>query len=128
MKVGVSPITSQLIISDGSSNLYFVDPETFRVKNTLAVREDDKPVERLNELEYVNGYVYANVYQAPYIVKIDPESGQVKGKINLDNLLQPGDYVEGRTDVLNGIAFDSLSGNFLVTGKRWPRLYEIKLF
>jgi glutamine cyclotransferase len=124
---GITHNDKELIVSDGSSNLYIVDPESFRVKSTISVNDNNGPVRLLNELEYVNGYVYANVYQTNYIVKIDFESGHVVGKINLQGLLPESEYVPGRTDVLNGIAYDSASGNFLITGKRWPRLFEMKL-
>ena len=80
----------------------------------------------LNELEYVNGFIYANVYQTNYIIKIDAESGIVVGRLLLNGLLQQSDIVENRTDVLNGIAYDSTTKNFLITGKRWPKLFEIK--
>lgn len=116
-----------LIISDGSSNLYFADPENLRVLNTVAVTDGGKPMDNLNELEYINGFVYANVYTTPYILKIDPESGQVKGRLVCENLLQPSEIIPGRTDVLNGIAYDSSTQRLFITGKRWPVLFELKL-
>jgi glutamine cyclotransferase len=124
---GITHNGTDLIISDGSANLYFVDPSNFKVKNTVAVRDNLGSVVNLNELEYINGYVYANVYETNNIVKIDPESGHVKGIISLPGLLQQEDVVAGRTDVLNGIAYDSATGNILVTGKRWPKLFELRL-
>ncbi len=124
---GITNNGKELIVSDGTANLYFVDPETFKVLNTVSVRDNIGPVKFLNELEYVNGYVYANVYESDHIVKIDPISGFVAGKISLPGLLQPEDIIPNRTNVLNGIAFDSTTNNFLITGKRWPRLYELKL-
>ena len=81
----------------------------------------------LNELEYVNGFIYANVYQTNFIVKIDAESGHVIGKITMNGLLQQSDVVPNRTDVLNGIAYDSTTKNFLITGKRWPKMFEVKV-
>ncbi len=124
---GITNDGTNLIVSDGTANLYFVDPETFKVKSTIAVKDNMGSVPYLNELEYVNGFVYANVYESNFIVKIDPESGHVVGKMELANLLQPTDVVANRTNVLNGIAYDSTTKNFLVTGKRWPKLFEIKL-
>jgi glutamine cyclotransferase len=124
---GITHNSTDLIISDGTSNLYFVDPESFKVKNTISVQDNRGPVNFLNELEFVNGFIYANVYETSNIVKIDPESGHVKGIISLPGLLQPSDVVPNRTDVLNGIAYDSTTGNFLITGKRWPKLFEMKI-
>lgn len=124
---GITNNGTELIISDGSSNLYFVNPENFKVTNTVSVMDNRGPIRNLNELEYINGYVYANVYETNYIVKINPESGHVAGILNIPGLLQPLDIVPGRTDVLNGIAFDSSTGNLLITGKRWPKLFEVKL-
>ena len=124
---GITHDSSQLIVSDGSANLYFVNPADFTVKSTIHVMDNKGPIEELNELEYVNGFVFANIYQTNYIVKIDPESGHVVGKITLDNMLQQNEFIEGRTDVLNGIAYDSTTSTFLITGKRWPKLFEIKI-
>ena len=81
----------------------------------------------INELEYVNGSLYANVYQTNRIIKIDLESGKVIGQMFFDNLLKPEDRIVNRTDYFNGIAYDSSTGNFLITGKRWPKMFEIKL-
>lgn len=124
---GITNNGKELIVSDGTANLYFVNPDDFKVKNTLAVEDNNGPVQELNELEYIDGFVYANVYQADYIVKIDPESGHVVGKMTMNNLLQASDNVPGRTDVLNGIAYDSISKTMFITGKRWPKLFEVKL-
>lgn len=124
---GITNNGKDLIVSDGTANLYFVNPDDFQVKNTLAVEDNNGPVQELNELEYIDGFVYANVYQADYIVKIDPESGHVVGKMTMNNLLQASDNVPGRTDVLNGIAYDSISKTMFITGKRWPKLFEVKL-
>jgi glutamine cyclotransferase len=124
---GITNNGTDLIVSDGSANLYFVNPNDFKVKSTLGVVDNNGPVDQLNELEYINGFVYANVYQSNYIVKIDPESGHVVGKMTMANLLQPGDSIPGRTDVLNGIAYDSTTKTMFITGKRWPKLFEVKL-
>ena len=124
---GLTHDSSNLIVSDGSSNIYFVEPETFKVKNTISVKDDQGPVGMLNELEYVNGSIYANVYQTNLIVKINAESGHVIGRISLEGLLQEKDIVPNRTDVLNGIAYNEATKNFLITGKRWPKMFEIKI-
>lgn len=124
---GMTNNGKELIISDGSANLYFVDPENFKILNTIAVVSNEGAIDDLNELEYIDGFVFANVYQTNDIVKIDPESGHVVGKMTMDNLLGSGDIVQGRTDVLNGIAYDSTSKTMLITGKRWPKLFEVKL-
>lgn len=124
---GVTHNDKELIISDGSANLYFVDPETFKVKNTISVVSNKGAVSSLNELEWINGFVFANIYTTNDIVKIDPESGHVVAKLTLDNMLTRDEFIEGRTDVLNGIAYDSALNTIFVTGKRWPKLFELKL-
>ncbi|MEO5943964.1 MAG: glutaminyl-peptide cyclotransferase [Ferruginibacter sp.] len=124
---GITNNGTDLIVSDGSANLYFVNPDDFKVRNTLGVVDNNGPVDQLNELEYIGGFVYANVYQSNFIVKIDPESGHVVGKMTLANLLQPSDIIPDRTDVLNGIAYDSTTKTMFITGKRWPKLFEVKL-
>jgi glutamine cyclotransferase len=124
---GITHNQKELIISDGSANLYFVDTASFRVMRTVAVTESGKGVEELNELEYINGYVYANIYQTADIIKIDPESGQVTGRMSFANLLSADDITPGRTDVLNGIAYDSSSKRIFITGKRWPKLFEVAI-
>ncbi|MEO7045062.1 MAG: glutaminyl-peptide cyclotransferase [Ferruginibacter sp.] len=124
---GITNNGTDLIVSDGSANLYFVNPDDFKVRSTLGVVDNNGPVDQLNELEYIDGFVYANVYQTNFIVKIDPESGHVVGKMTLANLLQPSDIIPDRTDVLNGIAYDSTTKTMFITGKRWPKLFEVKL-
>jgi glutamine cyclotransferase len=127
---GMTNNGTDLIISDGSSNLYFVNPDDFKIKSTLQVVDNLGPVDQINELEYVDGFVYANVWQTDYIIKIDASNGHVVGKISLPDLLHqyaPGQYVEGRTDVLNGIAWDSANNKMYITGKRWPKVFEVTL-
>ena len=123
---GITNNGTDLIISDGSSNLYFVNPDDFKIKSTIAVESNEGPVKMLNELEYIDGFIYANVYLTYDIVKIDPEIGHVVGKMTFNNLLQDAEKTE-RTDVLNGIAYDSTSKTMFITGKRWPKLFEVKL-
>ena len=127
---GLTNDGKQLIISDGTAVLYFVNPDDFRVLNTIRVSDNSGPVSELNELEYIDGFVYANVYYKDFIVKIDPASGQVVGKMDMTGLKEkffPGQIIPDRTDVLNGIAYDSASKKIVITGKRWPKLFELKL-
>jgi len=115
-----------LIMSDGSPTLYFRDPETFAEVGRITVQDQNGPVQRLNELEYINGEVWANVWQSNRIVRIDPANGQVVGNIDLTGLLDPATVTQ-RVDVLNGIAYDEENGRIFVTGKFWPTLFEIEL-
>lgn len=116
---------TRLIMSDGSAYLRFLDPKTFKETGRLQVRDGATPVASLNELEVVNGDVFANVWQADRIARIDPKSGRVTGWIDLQGLLDPREAA--RTDVLNGIAYDAAGGRLFVTGKLWPKLFEIRI-
>jgi glutamine cyclotransferase len=122
---GLTHDGEQLIMSDGSATLRFLDPDTLDVRRTIRVTDGERPVEMLNELEYVNGEVFANVWQTDWIARIDPVSGLVTGWVDLSGLLT----VEERAaaDVLNGIAYDRAGQRLFVTGKLWPRLFEIVL-
>jgi glutamine cyclotransferase len=126
---GITHNGKELIISSGDSNLYFVDPETFKLLRIVGVTDNNGPVGNLNELEFIEGAVFANIYLTDYIVKIDPANGHITGKIDLSGLLEKsGKHVnkeEGH--VLNGIAYDSVKNSMYVTGKKWPLLYEVKL-
>jgi glutamine cyclotransferase len=114
----------RLVMSDGSSSLFFRDPTTFSMTGSVAVSRDGQSVSRLNELECVNGWVYANIWQTKEIVKIDPASGEVVARILVDGLLTTS---EARAaDVLNGIAYQANSGRFYITGKLWPKLFEVE--
>ena len=127
---GLTNNGTELIISDGSSNLYFVNPDDFRLKSTIRVSDNSGPVSELNELEYIDGFVYANVYYKDIIVKIDPSSGQVVGKMDLSGLEEkffPNQLLPDMGYVLNGIAYDSASKKMFITGKRWPKMFEVKL-
>jgi glutaminyl-peptide cyclotransferase len=117
----------QLIMSDGTSDLRFLDPKTLTEAGRIHVTMEGKPVLNLNELEWVKGEIYANVWQTNWIVRIDPGSGEVVGLVNLTGLLRPSDIVKGQTDVLNGIAYDAKGDRLFVTGKKWPKLFEIRL-
>lgn len=126
---GLTHNDKHLIVSTGSSNLYFVNPETFAIEKTLGVYDNNGYVSDLNELEFVNGSIYANLYYKDVIVKINPTSGLVESRMDLSNLLQKTNQppVENPDEVLNGIAFNATTNSFYITGKRWPALYEIKL-
>jgi glutaminyl-peptide cyclotransferase len=115
-----------LIYSDGSDQLHFLDPSTGQHLHSVAVRSNGQPVPRLNELEWIDGKVWANVWGSDEIVIIDPESGTVTARLDLAGLLPDSDRQPG-TDVLNGIARDPADGAIWVTGKRWPWLYRIEL-
>lgn len=114
-----------LIKSDGSANLRFLDPATFAVVRVLPVHDGGEPVTQLNELEYVRGEIYANVWMTDRIVRISPDTGQVTGWIDLAGLLRDEDRGQ-RVGELNGIAYDAARDRLFVTGKRWPWLYEIR--
>jgi glutamine cyclotransferase len=115
-----------LVMSDGSSQLYFIEPEFFTQVNKIDVFDNKGMIPSLNELEYIRGKILANVYGESYIVVIDPGSGKVLGKIDLQALMPKGSAGD-LNQVLNGIAYNSLTGHLYVTGKRWPVLYEIDL-
>jgi glutamine cyclotransferase len=116
----------QLIMSDGSATIRFLDPQTLAVQRSIQVRAEGQPLTRLNELEYIDGQIYANIWQTDWIVRIDPQSGAVTAWIDLSGLLPPEER-QPNTDVLNGIAYDPTTDRLFVTGKRWPKLYEIEL-
>jgi glutamine cyclotransferase len=123
---GLTTDGRSLILSDGSNRLRFIDPDSFRVVKTIAVLDGKTPINELNELEYVNGEIYANVWHDDRIAVIDPQTGLVTAWVDLTGLLQPGD-VQDPEAVLNGIAYDQKSNRLFVTGKLWPRLFEIKI-
>lgn len=123
---GLTHDSASLIMSDGSSNLYYLDPDSLRVKYTVNVIHNGNPVNNINELEYVNGVIYANKWTETYILKIDPVSGKVLGQIDLANLQKEAKATYAEADVLNGIAYDQSTGKLYVTGKKWPFIYEIK--
>ena len=123
---GLTHDGESLVMSDGTSTLRFLDPETFAVRRALRVVDGNRPVEQLNELEYVRGEIFANVWQEDRVARIDPQTGQVTGWIDLRGLLSASD-ARGDEDVLNGIAYDEQSDRLFVTGKLWPKLFEIRL-
>ena len=115
-----------LVMSDGSDKLTFRDPATFQPKRTVRVTLNGSPAGSLNELEYINGEIWANVWQTDYILCIDPKTGIARSYLDLRGLL-PDNLRTGSEDVLNGIAYDKQTGRILITGKLWPRLFEIRL-
>ena len=121
---GLTHDDQQLIMSDGTNQIRFVDPATFRTTRTISVYDEQgAPLTNINELEYVNGEIYANVWLTNWVIRIDPASGRLLGRIDFTGLLPPGTSA----DVLNGIAYDAGSGHLLVTGKLWPSLFEVRL-
>lgn len=123
---GITHDGQRLIMSDGTSTLYFLNPKTMKSIGNIEVRGGNRPVNMLNELEYVNGKVYANVWKTNRIAIIEPQDGRITGWIDLSGLSQTQNY-SGHVDVLNGIAYDSQADRLFVTGKLWPFLFEIKL-
>ncbi len=120
---GLTDDGHSLIMSDGTNAIRFLDPETFAVRRTIRVMRGGQPLRNINELEYIDGQIYANVWLTDYIARIDPASGFLTGWIDMRGLLPPDG---GNADVLNGIAWDAASGRIFVTGKLWPRLFEVR--
>ena len=123
---GLANDGQSLILSDGSNRIRFLDPDNFQVRKTIAVVDGTTPVQEINELEYIQGEIYANIWHANRIARIDPQTGRVVGWIDLTGLLAPGE-VHDQEAVLNGIAYDETNGRLFVTGKLWPKLFEIRL-
>lgn len=124
---GLTNDSTNLIMSDGSNTLTWLDPINFSIVKTLQVANNNGIINYLNELEYINGSIYANVYTTDLIVEIDPETGKVLSEINLSGLINMYKNITDTIDYLNGIAFDQINERLFVTGKLWPRLFEIKL-
>jgi len=126
---GITTMNNLLLISDGSNKLTVVDPTNYGKTGDIEVYDEKGGVTNLNELEYINGKIYANVWLTDRIVIIDPSTGQVEGNLNLETILTPAEKrkLTKGDDVLNGIAFDSINNRLFVTGKRWSKLLEIKI-
>jgi glutaminyl-peptide cyclotransferase len=122
---GLTHDGTNLIMSDGTDALRVLDPATFVERRRITVAANGVPVRNLNELEYVNGEIYANVWMTDYVARIAPDSGHVVGYIDLRGLLTPAE--RAKTDVLNGIAYDAEHDRLFVTGKLWPKLFEIRV-
>ena len=116
----------RLIMSDGTPELRFLDPDTLKEKGRITVTYEGKPVRNVNELEWVKGRIYANVWHTNMMIFIDPETGEITGIVNLTGLVSASDAV-GPESVLNGIAYDAQHDRLFVTGKNWPKLFEIRV-
>ncbi len=127
---GLTNDGKHLIATNGGSDLYFYDPSTFKLVKTQTVNESSTAAYNLNELEYVNGFIYANQYESPYILKIDPNSGQVLAKADVsstwDRIKKMYPTIHSNDLVPNGLAYDSVSKKMYMTGKKWPELYEVQ--
>ncbi|MBT1702501.1 glutaminyl-peptide cyclotransferase [Chryseosolibacter indicus] len=124
---GITHDGTHLIMSDGTDKLTFVDTVSLKTVKTINVTEENSPAKKLNELEYVDGYVYANQWETNRILKIDPKTGKVIGRLDLTSLAQNASLRNPRADVLNGIAYHPTTKLFLVTGKYWPSVYVLQL-
>ena len=123
---GLSVYNDKLVMSDGTNILYFIDPELFTVVSSIEVYDNNGLVDKLNELEVIDGEIWANIYMTNRIARIDPKTGKVIAYIDLSGILPDADRV-ATTDVLNGIAWDSKTNRIFVTGKYWPKMFEIRL-
>jgi glutamine cyclotransferase len=123
---GLTQDGQRLIMSDGTASLHFLDPNTLEEIGQVQAHDQGQPLVHLNELEYVHGEVFANVWQTSLIARIDPATGQVVGWIDLTGILKPEDVTQP-VDVLNGIAYDAETDRLFVTGKWWPKLFQIQL-
>jgi glutaminyl-peptide cyclotransferase len=124
---GLAHDGNSLLLSDGTDRIRYLDPGNFQVRASIGVHDNGRPVTLLNELEYIKGEIYANVWQTDRIARIDPKTGRVNAWINLAGLLSPTDRAGHSVDVLNGIAYDPAGDRLFVTGKLWSKLFEIKL-
>ena len=124
---GITNDGQRLIVSTGSGMLYYYDPSTFKLLSKSAIMEGNSNTFNLNELEYIEGFVYANQYQYPYVLKIDPAAGRVVAKYDLNDMWNRVKAIDPEVDVPNGIAYDSTTKKIFVTGKYWPEMYEIQL-
>jgi len=123
---GLTNDGTNLIVSTGGSDLLYYDPSTFKLIKTQAVMEGTSPAHDINELEYINGFIYANQYQAPYIFKIDPATGTIVAKADVTAMWERIKAIDPEADVPNGIAYDAASKKIYITGKWWPELYEVQ--
>ena len=123
---GLTNDGKNLIVSTGSSDLFYYDPSTFKLIKAQTITDAGSPTHDINELEYINGFIYANQYQAPYIFKIDPASGQIVAKADLTGMWDRIKAIDPEADVPNGIAYDAATKKIYITGKWWPELYEVQ--
>jgi glutamine cyclotransferase len=123
---GMTTDGTYLIMSDGSSNLSYHDPTNFKLIKILGVSDNNGPVANINELEYIDGFIYANIYQTNYIIKIDPASGKVVGRADFSSIAAEAKNKYPGSEYMNGIAYDSAAKKIYITGKLWPNIYEVK--
>jgi len=124
---GITTNGKELIVTDGTGNLYFYEPSTFKLLHTQSVTFNGELAYNLNELEYIDGFIYANVWQQPYILKIDASNGLIAGRIDVTPIWDSIKKVDPVADVPNGIAYDADTKKIYITGKKWPELYEVQL-
>lgn len=126
---GITTMGNELVMSDGTHKLYIIDPNSFSVKSEIEVYDNKGIVDQLNELEYINGMIYANVWMTNRIIMIDPSTGIVKEDVDLSGILSEKELktLDDSNDVLNGIAYDNSTNKIYITGKRWPKLFHIEL-
>jgi glutamine cyclotransferase len=123
---GLTTMKDMIVMSDGTNVIYFFEPESFTIVSRIEVYDNEKKVDSLNELEYINGDIWANIWMTDIIVRIDPASGKVLGYLDLKGILNDPS-TDTQVNVLNGIAFDSEGNRIFVTGKNWPKLFEIRV-
>ena len=123
---GLTDNDKYLIMSDGTDKIRYLKSDNFQLVNTLNIKYKGEPIKNINELEYINGKIYANIWQSNLIVIINPETELVESIVDLSNIINPNDY-NYKLNVLNGIAYDQNSDRLFVTGKLWPKIFEIKL-
>jgi glutamine cyclotransferase len=124
---GLTTINDRIVMSDGSNVLYFLEPDMFDAVSRIEVYDNEKKVDQLNELEYIDGEIWANIWQTDLIARIDPLTGKVNSYIDMSPIFPDSKRREVNADVLNGIAWDAHGGRIFITGKRWPKLYEIQI-
>jgi glutaminyl-peptide cyclotransferase len=124
---GLTHDSTHLIATNSGNSLYYHDPATFKIVKTVPVTENGEPAIQINELEYINGFIYANQWQYNYILKIDPATGEVVAKMDLTSIAQQEKAQNPNAEVLNGIAYHPETKKFYVTGKNWSKIYELRL-
>jgi glutaminyl-peptide cyclotransferase len=124
---GLTHDSTSLIASNGSNNLYYYEPGTFKLLKKVDITEGGVPAVNLNELEYINGFVYANQWQYPYILKIEPTKGEVVAKIDLSSIIQQEKAQNKNAEFINGIAYNADTKKFYITGKNWSKIYELQI-
>jgi glutamine cyclotransferase len=123
---GLTHDSTSLIASNGSNNLYYYEPGTFKLLKTVAITENDAPAVNINELEYINGFVYANQWQMNYLLKIDPKAGTVVAKLDLSGVVRQEKALNPNAEFINGIAFNKETNQVFITGKNWSKIYQLQ--